>query len=230
MSDPTCFGSLQVCATRVALLAANGQPSPGTDNGYVSDALIQVDLTIELDSDVDLSKQNGCGALCQSYFKQGAIKRATLAPTFCELDLQLGSLLVGGSLRRTAGLVPIGWQAPLSADAASNGVCVEFWTKAWDGTQQATPASLSNAAAYWHWVFGLSKFQLDKMTLQNDFLEFALTGFSTENANMSPLGPFNDWPTDIGDGGGITACLGIFLDDTLPEAGCEFIEVPAVES
>src|SRR5215831_1560079 len=183
MADPTCFGSLQVCATRVAALAANGEPDPGADNGYVSDALIQADVTITLDSDVDLSKKNGCGALCQSFFEQGAIKRADVTATFCELDLQLGSLLVGGELRRTSGGggVPFGWQVPTAAEAQQSGVCLEFWTKAWDGNQQAAPAVLSSAAGYWHWVFPLAKFQLDKMTLQNDFLEFALKGFSTEN-------------------------------------------------
>lgn len=232
MADPTCYGSLQVCATRVATLAANGEPDPGPENGYVTNSLISMDIAVELADDVDLEKLNGCGDLCQSYFKQGAIKRATLSGAFCELDLQLGNLLLGGQLARAgggAGAV-FGWQAALPTDPTPNGVSLELWTRAWDGQQQATPAVLAGESGWWHWVFPLAKFQLDQMTTENDFLEFAITGFSTENSSMPNNGPFNDWGDDLADAGGIKACMGIFLDTEPPDAACEFIEVPAIVS
>lgn len=231
MSDPTCFGSLQVCALRVAVLGTNGAPTPGLENGYVSESLIKVDVGIEQSSDIDLEKENGCGAVCQSFFQNGTIKRATLSMALCELDIQLGSMIVGGSLFATSpGDVPIGWQLPFANDAAPNGVCLELWTKAWDGAEQATPSSLSNAAAYWHWVFPRARFTLDSMTMEADFLEFALVGNGQENSNMSHMGPFQDWPTEVSSAGGITAVGGIFLDDTIPDATCAFIEVPAQAS
>lgn len=231
MSDPTCYGSLQVCRTRASLLAPNGEPLPGADNGYVTASLITMDLSTENADDVDLSKLNGCGDVCQSYFKQGAIKRATLSGAFCELDIQLGNLLLGGALARK-GLAPFGYSAPLSSDPAPDGVCLELWTKAWDGTEQATPASLGNAAANWHWVFPKAKFSLDTLTMENDFLEFAITGFSTENSSMTSHGPFNDWDDDWATAGGGQACFNLFLEDEadMPDATCEFIEVPALAS
>lgn len=227
--EPTCYGSLQVCALRVAELETNGEPAEGLENGYVSEALINVDVGLELSKDTDLEKQNGCGSICQSFFEQGKIKRATAGMALCELDILLASVVVGGSLFERSS-TPFGWQAPFIADSVSNGVCLELWTKAWDGSAQATPASLSNAAAYWHWVFPRYRGTLDKMKMEADFLEFALTGNGQENPNMWTDGPFNDWPTEISDGGGITAVVGLFLDDTLPTQTCGFIEVPAQAS
>lgn len=234
MSDPTCYGSLQLCRTRVSLLAPNGEPLPGDDNGYVTAAAISFDLSTENADDVDLSKLNGCGDLCQSFFKQGAIKRATLSGSFCELDLQLGNLLLGGAIARKglAPGTPFGYSAPLSSDPAPDGVCLEFWTKAWDGTEQATPASLSNAAANWHWVFPKAKFSLDTVTMENDFMEFAITGFSTENSSMQDTGPFDDWDADWALAGGGKSCFNFFLEDEadMPDATCAFITVPALVS
>lgn len=230
MSDPTCFGSLQVCALRVAVLGSNGAPTPGAENGYVSDALIKVDLGIEKSKDIDLETESGCGAVCQTYFKEGSIKRATLGMSLCELDIQLGQMLVGGALYSTDTDVPIGWELPRVNDAAGNGVCLELWTKAWDTSEQATPAALSNAAAYWHWVFPRARFGLDKMTMDSSFLDFALTGNSGENSNMSHRGPFQDWPDAVADAGGVKAVGAVFLDTDLPDATCAFIEVPAQAS
>lgn len=230
MSDPTCYGSLQVCALRVALLADNGLPLAGADNGYVSDALIKVDVGIEIAKGADLEKRTGCDTVCQTYKGPDKIKRANLKFALCELDIQLGQMLVGGDLISTDGAVTIGWEFPHIDDAAPDGVCLELWTKAWDGASQATPAALSNAAAWWHWVFPRYTGQVDNMTMQNDFLEFAVTGNGEENPLMSHLGPFQDWPDEVADHGGITAVGGIFLDANLPSAACDFITVPAQAS
>lgn len=225
--DPTCFGSLQVCALRVAALDSNGEPLVGSDNGYVTNSLINVDVGIDLSTGVDLEKKNGCGSVCQTYKGPDIIKRANLKAALCELDLQLASLIIGGDLITThPGLVSFGWQFPHIADAAPNGVCFEVWTKAWDGGQQATPSSLSNAAGYWHWVFPRATFQLSDMTMDENFLEFAVEGFGEENASMWWKGPFNDWPAAVQAEGGVTAVGAIFLDDTLPEGDCDFIAIP----
>jgi hypothetical protein len=228
--DPTCFGSLQVCALRVAVLASNGIPEPGADNGYVSDALITVGLGIELSTGDDLEKKNGCGAVCQTYKGPDVIKRATLSMALCELDVQLGQMLVGGALFLDGDDVPVGWEFPHITDAAPNGVCLELWTKAWDSGSQATPTALGNEAAYWHWVFPKFTGQLDNMTMEANFLDFAIKGNGEENPNMSHRGPFQDWPDAVADAGGITAVGGLFLDADLPSADCAFIVVPAQAS
>lgn len=98
MSGPTCYGSLQVCAMRAALLGTNGQPIPGAANGYVSEALITVNVGIELEDGADVVKKNGCGRNCQNYQGPPQFKRANLGLALCELDIQLGQLLVGGDL------------------------------------------------------------------------------------------------------------------------------------
>jgi hypothetical protein len=211
------YGLLQVCLLRLAQLEANGEPSVGADNGFITESAITVDLGIELSDDVDLEKQNGCGDICQTYFKQGQIKRATADLALCELDIQIAAMTVGGDLFLST-TTPIGWQVPKSNDTPGNGVCLEFWARAWDATQQAAPAVLGGDNAWWHFVLPLYKAQLDDMTVENDFLEFALTGFSTENAQMPAAGPFGDWPADIETAGGVNSALGLFLDTNLPSA------------
>lgn len=234
MSDPSCYGSLQVCALRVALLGPNGVPLAGPENGYVTHSVITVDVGIELSEGDDLEKKNGCGAVCQSFKGCDHIKRANLGVALCELDIQVASLLVGGQLFTKVGSPgagdTIGWELPSVSDACANGVSFEVWTKAWDSSQQATPTALGNQAAYWHWVFPRAKFSLDDMTMENDFLDFSLTGFGEENANMPPAGPFGDWPASISAGGGIVSVGGLFLDSNLPQASCDFIAVPAQSS
>lgn len=230
MSGPTCYGSLQVCAMRAALLGTNGQPIPGAANGYVSEALITVNVGIELEDGADVVKKNGCGRNCQNYQGPPQFKRANLGLALCELDIQVGQLLVGGDLIPHASSGDFfGWQFPGGSDDQPS-LSLEFWTKAWDGGSQATPDSTGNDAAYWHWVFTKSSWALDDMTAEDDFLEFAVTGVGTENPNMPAHGPFDDWPADLAAFGGFTKAGGIFLDSELPTQTCDFIEVPAIVS
>lgn len=219
------YGSLQVCLLRVAMLEASGAPAVGADNGYVSEGTISVDIGIELSDDVDLEQINGCGNVCQAYFKQGAIKRATADLVLCELDIQIAQLVIGGALKAAAG-TPLGWEYPKINDAPQNGVCLEAWARAWDGSEQAVPAALGGTdPAWWHFVWPKYKGQLDDHTLENEFMEFSITGFSTENALMPLAGPFGDWPSYISSDGGITASGAVFLDTNYPDSVTGYVEV-----
>lgn len=226
-----CYGSLQVCALRVAALTAGGAPDPGVDNGYVSDAIIQATIGVEVEEGDELILKNGCGALCQTFKDTDRIKRATVDLELCQLDAELIQLLIGGDLFSDTGTGDtIGYQLPFVADAAPNGVCLELWSKAWDGASQATPTFLGGNAAYFHWVFPLTKWQMGDMTLENDILTVTTNGFGTENSSMWVGGPYNDWNVDVENAGGITAAFGWFFDDVLPTAECGFVEVPARDS
>lgn len=226
MSDPHCFGSLQVCRLRVAELDAAGEAVAGVSNGYISDAVVKVDVGVEIEQGDELTLKNGCGDVCQSFQGSDKIKRVTLAMDLCQLDSELVSLLVGGTLIDSAGDT-IGWALPSIDDAAPNGVCLELWTKAWDGTEQATPASLGGAAAYFHWVFPRATFTLGDVTMENDIMVLPLTGYGNENSSLNADGPYNDWPGAVAAAGGFPTAGGWFLDDTIPEAVCGFVEVPA---
>jgi len=231
MPNPSCFGSLQVCAMRVALLDETGAPLPGANNGYVSDAVVTIDVGVELSEGDDFELKNGCGNICQTFKDCDRIKRLNLSLELCQLDYELVQMLVGGTLFTDSGSgilgTPLGWEFPASTDPCEDGVSFEFWTKAWDGAEQAAPGAPLSGIAYHHWVATRAKFQLADNTVENDILTFALEGFGEENDALPADGPFGDWPAWVSINGGFTTTGGIFLDDSIPTAACGSIEVPA---
>lgn len=227
MAEPHCFAPLQACRTRVAALESNGAPDEGPDNGYVTDALIDIQIGFEIEEGIDISQKNGCGVICQTFKDDDKIKRATVALNLCTLDFELIWLMVGGDLFTTGGDT-FGWQPPKVDDPAPNGFCLEVWAKAWDGAQQASPTSTGSAAAYFHFVFPLTKAQIGDFTVEGEnFTVIPVNGFSTENSNITANGPFDDWPAAVAGPGGITSCMGVWLDpeSALPDAACGFVPV-----
>lgn len=224
MSTPICFASLQACALRVAKLDASGAPLTGAGNGYVSDALISVQVSVDVQAGDEFIQKNGCGSIAE-YFKDcDHVKRVTFTMNLCQLDAQLISMLTAGSLFSSGGNA-IGFQYPGVSDACPNGVCFEVWTKAWDGTQQAIPAFTSPDAAYWHFVFPKTTWTLGNIQMDNSIMVVPVTGQGLENSVISADGPFNDWPSAVASAGGVTKVGGVFLDDTIPTAACSTIAV-----
>lgn len=217
LAAPACYSSIQACMLRVARLTSGGVPDPGATNGYISDALIQIGSTIEVEAGDEFTQKNGCGALCVSFKDVDRIKRATLALELCTLDAELIELLTGASLI-TVGGESVGFSIPKS-DTTPGSVTVEAWSKAWDGSQQASDGV---NALYWHWVWPSVKWQIGNHTLENGILRVPLTGIAIENDNIGN-GPWNDFPAAAD----LTAAESVFLDDTLPTAACGYSTVPA---
>lgn len=227
MAEPHCFTPLQVCRTRVALLETSGAPDEGAANGYVTDALIDASIGFEIEEGVDITQKNGCGAICATFKDDDKIKRATIELNLCTLDFELMQLMVGGSLFTTGGDT-FGWQPPSIDDPAPSGFCLEVWAKAWDGSQQATPTSVGSEAAFFHFVFPLTKAQIGDFTLEaENFTVIPVTCFSTENSSLTINGPFDDWPTAVAQQGGVSSCMAVWFDaeSDLPAAGCGAIAV-----
>ena len=63
MPSPHCFGSIQACRLRVGRLDSGGAPSPGASNLYVTDALIQIQTSYEIEAGEEFTQKNGCGAI-----------------------------------------------------------------------------------------------------------------------------------------------------------------------
>jgi hypothetical protein len=227
MPSPHCYGSLQVCALRVAALDASGAPLPGASNGYVSDSLIQASVSLELETGDDFTLKNGCGAICQTFRDCDRIKRAAVDLELCTLDSELIALLIGaGTLFTDTGTGDaIGYELPSSAIDCPDGVSLELWTKAWDGASQAA-APFLGAPSYYHFVFPKVRWQMGDLTMENEIMSIPLTGIADENPGMDADGPFDDWNADIILAGGFTTVGGWFLDDTLPTAACGYIAVP----
>lgn len=229
-----CVGSLQVCRIRVAQLTSGGLPDAGLDTGYISDAIVQANLTVELEAGDDFVLKNGCGALCQTFKDADRLKRINIDMEFCQLDSELVGLLVGAdTFYDNVEEVTIGAALPSSTDTPPNGVAMELWTKAWDSNQQANASLIGGSSTdvlYFRWFFPSVRFQMGALTLQNDILRIPVTGYAQENSEMPADGPYQDFPTPVVSAGGITTAGGWFLDDTLPAAQCGYIEVPAIAS
>lgn len=222
-----CYGSIQACMLRWAVVNEAGQPQPGASNGYQSDALIQVGVGVELEAGADVSQKNGCGALCQAFRQPDLIKRVTLEIPLCQLDAELIQLAVGGTVITSGGLA-IGYELPTLSDTPNPGGVLEVWTYAWDGESQA---ALAGAARYFHFVFPHARFSPGNFTLEApNFLQFPLVGYSDANPNVTINGPYNDWPAAVVAIGGITASAGWFLDTTIPTAACGYQTVPGPAS
>lgn len=229
-----CYGSLQVCAYRIAQLNSNGTPWNGANHGLANNTLIDASIEIDLEAGADLTMKNGCGSICQTFKDCDRIKGVNLTLNLCALDAKMIQMMVGGFAfvdSAGAGIADyVGYEFPSSTDPCPTGVCLELWTKAWNGTAQATPAFSSGSPVYFHWVFPKTTWMLGSMTMEDDFMTVPLTGYGVENPRITANGPFDDWPVDIAGGGGINAAGGWFFDQTIPTASCELITVSSTAS
>lgn len=215
-----CLSSIRCERIRVAKLTSAGVPDASATNGYVSDAQVSVGVALEIEEGEEIIQKNGGGRLCATFKDVDRIKSATVDMELCQLDAELLALLTGGTI---IGDPAIGFMPPSSDEALENPVCLEVWTRAWAGASQATIAS---EAAYWHFVFPSVKFTPGDFTLDESTAIFPVSGTGIENPSITPNGPFNDWPADVQDVGGITRVYGVFLDTAPPDAVCGEIALP----
>lgn len=229
MTNVTRFQSLQLVRLRAAKLTASGAPLTGAGNGYVTDAPIDCTIKIVTEAGEDQTQKNGSGGICATYKTCDKIKRLDVAINLCMLDTLL-AVFLGGCDPFMSGGNPIGWQYPSVTAACPNGICLELWTKAWDGSQQATPPFTSSQAAYWHWVLPLFKGTMGDIKMDNTIMVVPVNGTSEENNNVTANGPFDDWPTAIAQQGGVTRVGGVFLDSNIPAVTGATIAVTSADS
>lgn len=231
MSEP-CFGSLQVVRLRAAKLAASGAPLTGADNGWVTRGVIDVDVSLTFEEGTKLSQKNGGGEICNNFRDCDKLTGADITLNLCQLEYGLIAFMTSADvISALDGGAPMGFEFPASTDSCPNGVSLELWTRAWDGSQQAVP-DLSGGVevAYHHWVFTRTKFNVGDVKFEDDFMQIPLTGFAEENANLTQNGPFDDWPADLGARGPFTSIGGVFLDTTIPDDACDFVSVTSAAS
>ena len=224
----TCYASIELAALRIATLTTAGAPSTGASKGYVTDAAIQLGVSIELETGSDFTQKNGLGAICATLKQPDTVKRVSLALDLCQLDSQLLSLLTGGATISSGGNV-IGMQLP-AVGATPPNICVEAWTKAWSGAEQAVAPFTSPGVTYFHFVFPLVTWVQGQFTMEEGFMVIPVAGTGSENSKITANGPFDDWPSAVGNAGGITRMGGWFLEDDLPTVTCAAITVSSAAS
>jgi len=229
-----CFGSLQVCAYRVTQLNSNGTAWNGAGHGLANNALIDAGIEQVYSTGADLEQKNGCGTICQTYKDCDKLKAFNVTLNLCVLDAQLQQFLMGGyTFRDTGGAGSgdaIGYEYPGLTDACGSGVCMELWTRAWDGSSQAQPPYAGGSIVYFHWVFPKTTWKQNSTKFEDGFSVFPFVGYGVANSRISANGPYDDWPADIAAHGGIRNAGGWFYDTSLPAASCAAITVTSAAS
>lgn len=206
MANATGKRSIFAERIRVGRLTAGGVPDEGSENLFITGAVIKVEATPEIEAGEEYTAKDGNGDLCGFAKADDHIKNVSLAMSLCSLDAPLLEMLTGGAVLTDGGDI-IGFDLPPASSSASP-VSFEVWGKAWDSAQQATD---EGDPQYVHYIFPWTTWVPDKWTVEAGFLSVDLKGNSYENSELGS-GPGSDLP------GTIYGAMAWFLDTNLPDA------------
>lgn len=187
----TCNTSFGIARLRAVLLGANGVPEPGADSVAVSDGTIQAAVGITTSTGDSFEQKNGVGALCAAIKRRDKITGATVGLELCHLEAEMIALMTGARVLTNIDGDAVGLDLPNEDAADGNGVAVEMWSEAWNGSERALDAD-GNLLVY-RWGLPRQYFTPGNFTLENGILRFPLSGTGNSNANFFD-GPGNDWP------------------------------------
>lgn len=212
-----CPSSILACGLRVTLLDNEGDVTSDPNNYWVTDKLIEITATPDVDQGADLVMRAGCDCPIATYRGPDLFKRFNFEISFGSLEPGMLSMMLGGELVLD-GTDPIGMGWPeFSCDAPQPKVAMEVWSYAWEGAGQ------SETFPYIHWVWPLTRWQIGPATLgAGDFFRPSLTGYSQANPRWGH-GPYDDDP------GSVIAPMGQFwfTETAPPEAACAYGTVAA---
>lgn len=229
MAQYGCYTSVDFCAVRASLLDSDGTKTGVLTNGSAYNLRpISLNRTPTVSTGEQFEQRDGCGNVCFSREDPDLTTGEDLTLVLCQLDLELISLLTGGSVLLDSGGTVIGVEAP---DPALTPPLIEFngWTKAFSGNSQV--ASPRN---YYHWVWPGTTWNIGAWNIVRGNLQVELTGKAAANANLGS-GSFNDFP-----GAGVQQFFGVWLDNDIPSSSaspynanglsCGFVNTPASSS
>ena len=209
-----CLAALHLGRIRASRLDATGNPVAGPNNVVVSDKPITLNVTPVVEAGQDKTLTGGCDCVIATYRGYDKLKRFDFELDTGVLEPALIEMLVGGTII-SSGADPIGvWWSDQSLQCGSTpqaNVMFEAWQDAWETDHQHA------VLPYIHWIWPSTYWQIGAHSLQNDFLQPKITGFSRGNTAIGD-GIFGDLPAleTIGPLGGF------FYDDTIPTATCGY--------
>ena len=208
-----CLAAIHLCRVRVTRLDSVGNPSPGPNNYWVSDKPIQLTVTPVIEAGADRTLIGGCDCIIATYRGYDKLKRFDLELDLGDLEPALMEMLLGSTAITEAADVIGQWWTENAFDCsipAQPNLAFEGWQTAWDGDAPAA------ALPYVHWIWPSTHWQIAPHTLQNDFIQPKLTGFSQGNSAWG-TGPYGDLPEAAQPLGGF-----FFTDTALPTAECAY--------
>jgi hypothetical protein len=221
MPAPTCYEQIQLVAVRATRLTASGALLTGAQNAYQSAAPIQIEHGFEYANGADVTQRNGQGQICLRYRGEDKLQSVTVAMNLCQLDFQFLELLTSWPALVDGSATPavIGLSSPALSAANRNGVCLEGWSLAWDGDQQAVNGA--SAPLYVRHVWPRVKLNVGNFTIEEGALVVPVSGQGFGNSVLATArGPAGDWPV------GIQGPWASFLDPSIVVPICQYLTAP----
>lgn len=209
-----CPSSILACGLRVTLLDDLGAVSADPNNYWVSDKLIQITVSPDVEAGPDTTLRGGCNCIVATAKFPDLLKRFNFEISLAAIEPGLLSMMTGAAIVLEGTGDPIGLNWPTGIDCAASpppNVALEVWSQAWDGDHQ--DATLP----YIHWVWPMTHWQIGQSVLSTDFFTPVLTGFSEGNPEWG-IGPYgDDSGSAVGDNGGFW-----FTATAPPTAECDY--------
>lgn len=209
--------SVQFLRLRVTRLGATGNAVTGAGNGFVSDNMIELADSPDIERGQEILVRNGAGELCVDYRDPDIVKRRLLTLSICGVQDELFELLEGASLIQD-GADTIGHADPVLGEAPNpNGVAIEGWSKNLVG------GSVDGTYPYFRWLWSKTYgWTRGEDRLLNGHTAWTFSGIAVENQGMREDGPFGDWD------GPVDRVRAVYRSaDALPTAGVGYVAVPA---
>lgn len=190
MAAAKCLSSIGLCAVRVTLLDETGAPA---GDYYVSDKLIDLGFTPVVSEGQDREVRSGCDCIVAASKAPDILKRFTFSLNAGLIEPALIAMLLGQQAILDAddpdNVIGVNWLLDqLACGGTQANVAIEGWAKATD-VDHPDPDY-----PWFRFRWPSTQWQLDANTLNADYLNPALTGFSRANTEFGD--PFNDMPSD----------------------------------
>lgn len=211
----TCAGSIKVCRMRATRLTASGAPLEGVTSVYVTEQIVEMGMTPEVTEGDEKEVLNGCECLALSYRSPDRTKRYTFELKNALLEPALIEMMAGLTIIPGVGVGSVIGNV-LADDTAScvgtpNGVAIEMWSEAWSGGGPLAGFS------HIHWIFPRTIWRVGEWTLNGDFLEVSMTGYSIPNGLFGD--PYDDQPAGMP---AYTQGAYFFTAEDMPDAACAY--------
>jgi hypothetical protein len=202
-----CFSLIRGRAMRVTRLDGCGAVVNGPDSVVVTDGFITVGLTAQTDEGTAISVTNAAGKVCISDEPCPLFTGYDVQVEFCGVNPDLVRLMTGMPMVQDSGTPSqgVGFRMNTGVDACDSGFALELWSNV--PTAACEPGT---GVSYGYFLVPFLKGGIiGDFTIQNDAINFTLTGAKSKDGSGWAKGPYNV----VAGVGGVAAPLLTAIDD-----------------